>query len=125
MLTTIFIDQLQIHAPIGWYDEEQSNKVTLFVSVKVKLNSTLLSDDINNTIDYGQLTEWILTLSSTPVKLLETFAENILNHIEQHSPNGLISIWVSVRKPQIQSRGVLAQAHGVEVEQSYPKTDSN
>lgn len=125
MLTTIFIDQLQIHAPIGWYDEEQSNKVTLFVSVKVKLNSALLSDDLNNTIDYGQLTEWILRLSSTPVKLLETFAENILNHIEQQSPNGLISIWVSVRKPQIQSRGVLAQAHGVEVEQSYLKTDSN
>ena len=125
MLTTIFIDQLQLFAPIGWYEEERVSKVGLTVSVKVKFKSSVLNDELNKTMDYGMLTSWILEIGQQPAKLLETLAENILLHIEKEVPRGLVSIWVGVRKSQIQSKGVLAIAHGVEVEQSYPKSADN
>lgn len=125
MLTTIFIDQLQIHAPIGWYEEERANKVGLAISVRVKFKSSVLNDELNKTIDYGLITSWILSLCDTPTKLLETLAENILTHIEKEVPIGLVHVWVGIRKSQIQSRGILAIAHGVEVEQTYPKTQDN
>jgi len=69
MLTTIFIDQLQIHAPIGWYEEERMNKVGLSVSVRLKLDSKSLSDELNQTIDYATITQWVLTIAERPVKL--------------------------------------------------------
>lgn len=125
MLTTIFIDQLQIHAPIGWYEEERMNKVGLSVSVRLKLDSKSLSDELNQTIDYATITQWVLTIAERPVKLLETFAENILLHIESQISHGLVQIQISVMKAQIQARGVLAAAHGVEVEQNYPKRQDN
>ena len=125
MLTTIFIDQLQIHAPIGWFEEERMNKVGLSVSVRVKIDSKSLSDELNNTIDYATITEWVLNMANRPTKLLETFAENILLHIESQISQGLVQIHVVVRKSQIQARGVLAAAHGVEVEQNYPKSQDN
>ncbi len=125
MLTTIFIDQLQIHAPIGWFEEERMNKVGLSVSVRVKIDSKSLNDELNSTIDYARITEWVLTIANRPTKLLETFAENILLHIENQVTSGLVQIHVAVRKSQIQAKGVLAAAHGVEVEQNYPKSQDN
>ena len=125
MLTTIFIDQLQVHAPIGWYEEERTNKVGLTVSVRVKFNASSLNDELKKTIDYGTLTSWILAISNQPMNLLETFAENILDRIEKEATEGLVFVWVAVRKSQIQAKGVLAAAHGVEIEQSYPKSKDN
>jgi dihydroneopterin aldolase len=125
MLTTIFIDQLQIHAPIGWFEEERKNKVDLSISVRVKFNSLELSDELKNTLDYALITSWILDQSVQEVNLLETFAEGLLKSIEKHVGVGLISIWIGVRKSQIQAKGVLAKAHGIEVEQEYGKTQGN
>ena len=119
MLTTIFIDQLQVHAPIGWFHEERISKVMLAVSVKVKFNSTQLSDQLNNTIDYGSISAIVLEESQKETKLLETLAHEIIQRIERKSTNELVHIWVCIRKNQIQSKGIQALAHGVEVEQSY------
>lgn len=125
MLTTIFIDQLQIHAPIGWFQEERKIKVDLTVSVRVKFDSLQLSDELKSTLDYSLITSWILNESAKEVNLLETFAEGLLKSIENNVGLGLVSIWIGVRKSQIQTRGVLAKAHGIEVEQEYGKTQGN
>jgi dihydroneopterin aldolase len=119
MLTTIFIDQLQVHAPIGWFEEERTSKVTLAISVKVKYNSMHLGDELNNTIDYGTISAIVLQVSKVETKLLETLAQRIIQQIEAINSNDLVHVWVCIRKNQIQAKGVHALAHGVEVEQSY------
>lgn len=119
MLTTIFIDQLQVHAPIGWFEEERISKVMLTVSVRVKFNSTHLGDELNDTIDYGSISAIVFEESQKETKLLETLAHAIIQRLESKATNDLVYIWVCVRKSQIQAKGIQALAHGVELEQSY------
>lgn len=125
MLTSIFIDQLQVQAPIGWYEEERTTKVSLNVSIKVQFESMDLNDEINRTIDYGRLTAIVTEQSKIEMKLLETLGENIIEQIELETFQNLRSILVTIRKSHIQAKGVLAEAHGVELLQTYPKNKSN
>ena len=125
MLTTIFIDKLKVHAPIGWFEQERSNKVDLVVSVKVKFEFFAINDHLTNTLDYGTLSQLVIQASQIEMKLLESLAQNILIEIENRAPNGLVSIWVRISNNQIQAQCILAESHGVEVEQHYPKNHVN
>jgi dihydroneopterin aldolase len=125
MLTTIFIDQLRVHAPVGWYEEERINKVELEISIKVKFDARIVNDELHQTIDYATLSNWAINHCNQPTKLLESVANNILQQIENEIERGLVHVWICIRKPQIQTKGVIAVAHGIEVEQSYPKSQDN
>lgn len=120
MLTTIFIDQQRIRLPIGWHEDERIVKVSLSVSIRVTIENNGPSHKLNDTIDYGKLSEIIANSESYRCELLETYAHHLLEQIRQLNTNSLKLIWIRIEKNHINAAGILAKNHGIELQQSFP-----
>lgn len=119
MLTTIFIDQQLVHSNIGYFEIERIIGVELLISVKITFESSSISDDISNSIDYSTLSKIIATESNKSMELLETLGENILSAIEDLKIAGHQSSWLKIEKKQMLQKGFHAKGFGIEVAKSY------
>ena len=74
----IIVDRLNINTIIGVHDWEKKRKRPLFMSISlgVDIRRASLSDDLDDTVDYDQLSQRIkLFAESNYFQLIETLAE--------------------------------------------------
>lgn len=101
-MDTIFIQGLKTQAIIGIYDWEREQRQPLIFDIDMDLpiSQAALSDNINDTVDYKQVSDEVIELvENSRYELLETLCEDICQHIlNHHSAVQLIRLKVS--KPQ-------------------------
>jgi len=119
MLTTIFIDQQLVHSNIGYFEIERIVGVELYISVRVLIKSSSISDDLNNSFDYSTLCQIIASESKNSMELLETLGENIVNRIEEVGVVGHQSTWLKIEKKQMLQKGFHAKGFGIELSKDY------
>jgi dihydroneopterin aldolase len=119
MLTTVFIDQQLVHSNIGYFEIERIVGVELYISLRVMIKSSEISDDINNSLDYSTLSQIVAEESKKSMELLETLGENILTRIEQLGIVEHKSTWIKIEKKQMLQKGFRAQGFGIELSKDY------
>lgn len=98
----------QVHAHIGWGQEERDQGVRLLVSVQVQIDADIDNDDLKNSINYVDILNIVLSEAEKELKLLETFAKAISNKIKMLQVFGLKKIEVEIKKQQLPVIGYLA-----------------
>lgn len=97
-----------VHTRIGWEQEERDQGVRLLVSVRVQMDSDIENDELNNTINYVDILNIVLSEAEKEVKLLETFAKSISNKIKLLQVSGLKKIEVEIKKQHLPVMGYQA-----------------
>lgn len=101
-MDTIYIQGLQTLAIIGIYDWEREQRQPLIFDIEMDLPtaSAAKSDDINDTVDYKQVSDEVIELvDKSRYELLESLCEAICAHIlKHHKAVELVRLVVS--KPQ-------------------------
>ena len=90
-----------MNAHHGVYDFEKKNGQDFIIDVTVWLDllTAAGSDDVTQTIHYGELAEEVTEAARhNPVDLIETVAERIANVVLAHPP--ALKVQVTVHKPQ-------------------------
>lgn len=98
-MDSIKIRQLRVKSQVGATDEERAETQLLLIDLDVvtDLRPAGLSDDLNDTVDYGVLVGEVARLvEDSNCALLEHLAENIAAHIA--SINGVNGVTVEVAK---------------------------
>lgn len=117
MLILVSVNDLRIRIPVGFHPEEVQIKTDVLITVKIKYQSDEINDNLNHTVDYQKIGETIKELSSYEFKLLETFAEKLINLLfEKFKHLNLNSISVLMKKSHILEAGLDASRHEVFVE---------
>lgn len=83
-MDTIFIQGLKTQAIIGIYDWERENRQPLIFDIDMDLPTfkAANSDDINDTVDYKQVSDEVIELvEESRFELLESLCEAICQHI--------------------------------------------
>jgi dihydroneopterin aldolase len=83
------------------FDFERANGQLFVIDVTawLDLSPAALSDDLANTVHYGELAEEVAAaVSSDPVDLIETVAERVAQVVLGHKP--VERVEVTVHKPQ-------------------------
>jgi dihydroneopterin aldolase len=119
MLTTIFIDQQLVHSNIGFFEIERIIGVELLISVRVSFESSSISDDISNSIDYSTLSKIVTVESKKSMELLETLGGNIIASIEEIRIPAHQSTWLKIEKKQMLQKGFEASGFGIELSKGY------
>lgn len=117
MLILVSVNDLRIRIPVGYYPEEINLKTDVKITVKVKYETDGIGDDLEKTIDYQLIGEMVQDLSKSPFKLLETFAEKLIEQIQdKYNHLELNSISVLIKKMNILGSRLDAESHEVFVE---------
>jgi len=101
-MDTVYIAGLKTQAIIGIYDWEKESKQPLIFDIDMDLPITQAaqSDDINDTVNYKQVSDEIIELvEKSRHELLETLCEEICQHILTHH-KAVQLIHLKVSKPQ-------------------------
>jgi dihydroneopterin aldolase len=80
---TIELKGLTVHGHHGVYENEraQGQAFTVDVCLEVDLQKSIASDDVADTVHYGDLAnELAAIVAGAPVKLIETLASRLLDH---------------------------------------------
>ncbi len=83
MSGTIELKGLTVHGHHGVYENEraQGQAFTVDVCLEVDLQKSIASDDVADTVHYGDLAnELAAIVAGAPVKLIETLASRLLDH---------------------------------------------
>jgi dihydroneopterin aldolase/2-amino-4-hydroxy-6-hydroxymethyldihydropteridine diphosphokinase len=97
----IYIKNLEVFANHGVYPEENKlgQKFIINVRLDVNLRAAGCQDDLNKTINYGEICHEIATfLTKQTFKLLEGAAEQLARHLLLHTPR-LSHVEVEIKKP--------------------------
>lgn len=76
----IFINNLEVETVIGIYDWEREAPRPLFLNLEIgcDIEASSISDDINDTVDYDQISKEITTFAANAdYQLVESFAEAV------------------------------------------------
>ncbi|WP_104132300.1 dihydroneopterin aldolase [Cryobacterium sp. M91] len=101
MTDSITLTGLRVNAHHGVHDFEKENGQDFVIDVTVWLDllAAAASDDVTQTIHYGELAEQITDAAKhNPVDLIETVAERIASVVLAHPP--ALKVQVTVHKPQ-------------------------
>jgi len=86
----------------GLFEQERKDGQDFFVdlTLSVDLNAASLSDAIEDTVNYAEITDLVVEeITSNPVNLIEKLAARIAERVlNQHAK--VISVTVTVHKPQ-------------------------
>ncbi|MBO1254456.1 dihydroneopterin aldolase [Alteromonas sp. 5E99-2] len=80
----IIIEQLQVPTLIGVYDWErtQATNLLLTLSLDVDISNATISDNVNDTVDYGKVAEHVKQVASeTSFELLEALGRRICESV--------------------------------------------
>lgn len=101
-MDTIFLNEVKVQTKLGVPDWERMVEQTIILDIEIDydLSKACLSDDVADTIDYGEVVNRIRgTLKQNSFKLVEALAEHIcqliLKEFKAHS------VKVKVAKPAI------------------------
>lgn len=86
MTNHIFLHKLRVNTKIGFFEWERSIEQELIIDIDIELsgNEIFESDDISKTIDYAQVRESVLSVSSDhKFHLLEPFGEEVIKSIRK------------------------------------------
>lgn len=97
----ISLTGLRVHANHGVFDfeREQGQLFIIDVTAWLDLSPAALSDDLSQTVHYGELAEEVVAaVASEPVDLIETVAEHVALVVLAHKPVDRVE--VTVHKPE-------------------------
>ncbi|WP_096382661.1 dihydroneopterin aldolase [Aurantimicrobium minutum] len=97
----ITLTGLRVHANHGVFDfeREQGQLFIIDVTAWLDLSPAALSDDLAQTVHYGELAEEVVAaVASEPVDLIETVAERVALVVLAHKPVDRVE--VTVHKPE-------------------------
>ena len=97
----ITLTGLKVQANHGVFDFERANGQLFIIDVTawLDLSPAALSDDLGNTVHYGELAEEVVAaVANDPVDLIETVAERVAQVVLAHTP--VERVEVTVHKPQ-------------------------
>ena len=97
----IALTGLRVHANHGVFDfeREQGQLFIIDVTAWLDLSPAALSDDLAQTVHYGELAEEVVSaVASEPVDLIETVAERVAQVVLTHKPVDRVE--VTVHKPE-------------------------
>lgn len=91
MKTQICIDRLKVFGRHGVFEEELVHGNVFEVSVRVDYDfmAAAMTDDVDKTLNYAELTEMVVGIMGTPCKLLESVAVEIWQSIVERWPEVL------------------------------------
>ena len=98
----ITINGLVVPTLIGVYDFERTQKTPLIFDVDMwaDLNHALLSDNVNDTVDYAKVAEFVQHVAdNTEYLLLEALAGEVIKQLFSQFP--LARIRLAITKPNI------------------------
>ncbi len=107
----VFIKQLTVMTTIGVYDWEQQIKQKLVLDIEMAHDNRPagLSDDVNDALDYAQVSQAVIQhIENGRFLLVERVAEEVAQLIQRQF--GVPWVRISLTKP-----GAVAQASGVGV----------
>ncbi|MEO8418501.1 MAG: dihydroneopterin aldolase [Methylophilaceae bacterium] len=113
-MDTIFLSEVRVETKLGVPDWERMMPQTILLDIEIAMphNRSCQTDDIDDTIDYGQVVAQIrLSLKERSFKLVEALAE----HVCQIILNDFGAPWVKVRVakpgilPGLKSLGVVIE----------------
>ena len=95
----IILDNLEYHAPIGWYEEEQltGNRVTVAVAFSTNFEAAAASDALADTVNYEDVQRIVSEEMAIPRKLIEATGNAILQRFSADLPN-MRSVEVRITK---------------------------
>lgn len=122
-MDTLFLHGLKAETLIGVYDWERQQRQTLLLDVDIGTDARPAgrSDNIGDTIHYGEVAEALRhNLAQQQFLLLEALAE----HVAQFLLDDFGALWVRVR---VTKPGILAQVRevGVQIERSRTAEDGH
>ncbi len=94
----IIIDNLQVDTIIGIYDWERKTRQTLSFELEMDwdIAKAAIRDNIADTLDYGAITQSIVTfVESSRYQLIETLAEALCTHLLAQYPIPKIRLTLS------------------------------
>lgn len=99
MIGEISLEGIEFYAYHGFYPEERKigNKYEVDVKIKTDIGNSATTDQLSETIDYGQIYNLIKTEIEIPTKLLEKIAHRIIESLLLNYPN-VITVEVNVSK---------------------------
>ena len=101
---TIYLNNLHFHAYHGLFNEEKIIGNEFVVNVEIVLLNEQIISDLNQSIDYSQVYEFIKDIMKTPTPLLETIVANISDAIYAYNKNiKEINIKIEKKHPPIQN----------------------
>lgn len=112
----IFLHGMQAQTVIGIYDWERLHPQTILLDLDIVLPHCVDSDDIDTTIHYGQVCDYLRQdLATRQFLLIERLAQHIADTVLQNF--GAQSVKVRVMKlgilPKVQEVGVEIERHKV------------
>lgn len=115
-MDTIFLEQVSVKTKLGVPDWERLKPQTIILDIEINydLSQSCKSDEIEDTIDYGQVVSRIReTLTEHSFKLVEALAEHVCQLILQEFKAQHVK--VKVAKPAVLSGlkalGVIIERH--------------
>lgn len=95
MLFTIEIERLYVHAPIGVFPQEKLACNDIWVDIALIVDippSAISNDDINGTINYGDIATIAQEVCNQGADLIETIAAKIIRQIINYSIDHIAAI---------------------------------
>ncbi len=98
-MPTLKLNKLEFIAYHGYYPEERvlGGKFEVDIAVQFPVSKSLLSDELENTVNYEDLFHIISKHMEVPCKLIETLGMNIMLEINEKWPE-LSEIELAIRK---------------------------
>lgn len=108
----VFLKEYTDQFPVGWYDEERKIGTTLKISVETTLQYNG-GHELSDTFNYEHMVKIIKSLKNVEMKLLEEFAEKIIEKLKVYPQ--VIAIKVLIDKPSLPVTGFAAASCGIEM----------
>lgn len=99
MTTTIEIERLRLYAYHGVLKQEQTvgNYFEVSIRLEYPFEHALLSDALEDTLNYASVCDIIKAEMTTPSKLLEHVAGRIIRHVTESFPE-ITAGWIKISK---------------------------
>ncbi|MCC7298282.1 MAG: dihydroneopterin aldolase [Bacteroidia bacterium] len=118
-MISVFLENQHVKAPVGWYAEERTARVDLYITVRAALKPQQIHDELSRTLDYASLVKIVITESAKERKLLETLAEGIAQTLQLEYPGIMSNIEIVIRKKNLPVHGFNADAAGIVFTEEY------
>jgi dihydroneopterin aldolase len=120
MLILVSVNDVRLRIPVGFYPEEVSIKTDVLVSVSIKYESKIINDDLSNTINYQLIGRVLKEVAEMPCKLLETYAERVIDRLSQEINHIHLSVTsIRIKKMHILESNLNAGSHEIFVEKNH------
>ncbi len=96
---SVGLDNYLVNGAHGYFDREHLKPQPFNISVRVDLLNAIEDGELESTLDYARLQQAVdsVVLNSPPIRLLESMALQISEHIQQ--TEHVQSVFIRIEKP--------------------------